>query len=48
LLPSGQADLLFKLGRMPEAQAAFERAAAMAQNARDKKLLLERASMCRF
>lgn len=46
-LPSVQADLLFKLGRMSEAQAAFERAAGMAQNARDKKLLLERASSCR-
>lgn len=48
LLPSVQADLLLKLGRMPEARAAFESAASMAQNARDKKLLLERASMCRF
>lgn len=44
LLPSVHADLLFKLGRMPEAQEAFERAAALAQNARDKKLLLERAA----
>lgn len=47
LLPSVQADLLFKLGRLPEAQDAFERAAALAQNARDKKLLLERALACR-
>jgi len=46
LLPSVQADLLFKLGHMPEAQEAFERAAALAQNARDKKLLLERATAC--
>lgn len=34
-------ELLFKLDRIPEAHAAFERAAAMAKNARDKKLLLE-------
>jgi predicted RNA polymerase sigma factor len=48
LLPSVQADLLFKLGHMAEAQAAFERAAATSQNAHDKKFLLERASACRF
>jgi len=47
LLPSVQADLLFKLGRMAEARVAFERAATMAQNARDKRLLLERARACR-
>ncbi|MFN2529211.1 MAG: RNA polymerase sigma factor [Candidatus Baltobacteraceae bacterium] len=48
LLPSVHADLLFKLRRMPEAQAAFERAASLARNARDKKLLLDRAGACRF
>ncbi len=47
LLPSVQADFLFKLGRLPEAQAAFEHAAGLAQNARDKKLLRERALSCR-
>jgi len=47
LLPSVQADLLFKLGRTSEARAAFERAAALAQNVRDKKFLLERAAACR-
>lgn len=48
LLPSVHADLLRKLGRLSQAAAEFERAAAMAQNARDKKLLLERAAACRF
>jgi RNA polymerase sigma factor (sigma-70 family) len=43
LLPSVRGDLLEKLGRMEEARAEFERAAGMAQNARERKLLLERA-----
>ncbi len=42
-LPSVQGDLLAKLGRKDEARAAFERAAALAGNAREKALLLERA-----
>lgn len=48
LLPSVHADLLSKLGRLSEAAGEFERAAAMAQNAHDKKLLLQRAAECRF
>jgi predicted RNA polymerase sigma factor len=36
-------DLLAKLGRMDEARADFERAAAMTRNARERELLLERA-----
>jgi len=43
LLPSVRGDLLEKLGRREEARAEFERAAAMAQNARERKLLLDRA-----
>jgi RNA polymerase sigma factor (sigma-70 family) len=46
LLPCVRADLLVQLGRLPEAQAEFERAAALAQNSRDRTLLLERASSC--
>jgi RNA polymerase sigma-70 factor, ECF subfamily len=46
LLPSARGDLLFKLGRVEEAGAEFERAAGLAQNSRDKKLLLERAAAC--
>jgi predicted RNA polymerase sigma factor len=48
LLPSVRGDILQKLGRLQEARTEFERAAAMAQNARDKKLLLDRAAACRF
>jgi predicted RNA polymerase sigma factor len=44
LLPSVRGDLLKKLGRMSEARAEFERAASLTQNAREKKLLLERAA----
>ncbi|HEX5779718.1 MAG TPA: RNA polymerase sigma factor [Xanthobacteraceae bacterium] len=46
LLPSVRGDFLKKLGRMAEAQAEFERAAAMTENEREKKLLLERAKAC--
>ncbi len=48
LLPSVRGDILQKLGRLTEARTEFERAASMAQNARDKKLLLDRAAACRF
>ena len=43
LLPSVRGDLLFKLGRLDEARAEFERAAALTRNERERKLLLERA-----
>ena len=43
LLPSVRGDLLAKLGRHAEAQAEFERAAGLTQNARERTLLLERA-----
>jgi RNA polymerase sigma factor (sigma-70 family) len=43
LLPSVRGDLLAKLGRHTEAQAEFERAAAMTQNTRERKLLMDRA-----
>ena len=42
-LPSVRGDLLAKLGRVDEARAEFERAAAMARNARERALLLQRA-----
>jgi predicted RNA polymerase sigma factor len=42
-LPSVRGDLLAKLGRLDEARAEFERAAAMTRNARERELLLERA-----
>jgi len=43
-LPSVRGDLLQRLGRKAEARAAFERAAAMTQNARERELLLARAA----
>lgn len=43
-LPSVRGDLLARLGRTQEARGEFERAAAMARNARERELLLERAS----
>ncbi|HET8900675.1 MAG TPA: DUF6596 domain-containing protein, partial [Holophagaceae bacterium] len=46
LLPSVRADLLFKLGRHPEARTEFERAAALTRNNRERGLLLARAASC--
>jgi len=43
LLPGVRADLLEKAGRLEEARLVFERAAAMAQNSRERDLLLGRA-----
>ncbi len=44
LLPSVRGDLLAKVGRWDEARAEFERAASLTRNARERELLLERAS----
>jgi predicted RNA polymerase sigma factor len=46
LLPSVRGDFLFKLGRLDEARAEFEKAASMTRNARERDLLLERARAC--
>jgi RNA polymerase sigma factor (sigma-70 family) len=46
LLPSVRGDLLQKLGRFEEARTEFTRAAALAQNARERALLLGRAASC--
>jgi len=46
LLPSVRGDLLKKLGRLTEARAEFERAAALTENVRERTLLLERAQEC--
>jgi predicted RNA polymerase sigma factor len=46
LLPSVRGDFLKKLGRMEEAKAEFERAASLAQNERERKLLMDRAESC--
>ena len=44
LLPGVRGDLLFKLGRFEEARSEFARAAELTRNARERKLLLDRAS----
>jgi RNA polymerase sigma factor (sigma-70 family) len=46
LLPAVRADLLKKLGRLREAQSEFSRAASLAQNSRERALLLSRAASC--
>jgi predicted RNA polymerase sigma factor len=46
LLPGVRADLLRKLGRVDEARAEFERAAALTQNSRERDFLLSRAAAC--
>jgi len=46
LLPSVRGDFLFKLGRRDEARAEFERAAGLTENARERKLLRDRALAC--
>lgn len=46
LLPSVRGDLLKKLGRIEEARTEFERAASLTRNARERKLLLDRAAAC--
>ncbi|MFM9843725.1 MAG: hypothetical protein ACKVOI_12215 [Dongiaceae bacterium] len=37
---------MMKLGRKTETHAEFERAASLTQNARERKLLLDRAAAC--
>ena len=44
LLPSVRADLLVRLGRVDEARAEVARAAALARNAAERRLLEERAA----
>ncbi len=46
LLPSVRGDLLKKLGRLGEARQEFERAAALTRNARERTLLIARATAC--
>jgi RNA polymerase sigma factor (sigma-70 family) len=46
ILPTVRADLLEKLGRIEEARAEFERAAALTRNAREREVLLQRAAKC--
>jgi RNA polymerase sigma factor (sigma-70 family) len=45
-LPAVRGDLLFKLGRLDDARGEFERAAFLTQNARERRLLRDRAARC--
>jgi len=46
LLPSVRGDLLARLGRNAEASQEFSRAAALARNAAERRVLLQRAAAC--
>jgi RNA polymerase sigma-70 factor, ECF subfamily len=46
LLPAARADLLERLGRLAEARDEFERAAGLAENARQRERLRTRAAAC--
>jgi RNA polymerase sigma factor (sigma-70 family) len=46
LLPSVRGDFLYKLGRFEEARTEFTRAAEMTHNARERRLLRDRAAAC--
>jgi RNA polymerase sigma-70 factor, ECF subfamily len=46
LLPSVRGDFLFKLGRLAEALAEFQRAASLTRNTREREFLLGRAQAC--
>jgi RNA polymerase sigma factor (sigma-70 family) len=45
-LPAAKGDFLFRAGRLAEAREAFEQAAALSRNAREKEFLLGRAAAC--
>jgi RNA polymerase sigma factor (sigma-70 family) len=45
-LPAARGDFLFRAGRLTEAKAEFERAAALTRNEREKAFLLGRAAAC--
>jgi predicted RNA polymerase sigma factor len=46
LLPAVHGDFLERLSRFEEARLAFERAATLTRNARERELLLERGRIC--
>ena len=45
-LPAAKGDFLFRAGRLAEARSAFETAAALTRNARERAFLLARAEAC--
>jgi predicted RNA polymerase sigma factor len=46
-LPAAKGDILYRAGRLTEAKAEFELAAALTRNEREKRFLLSRAAACR-
>ncbi|WP_275789447.1 RNA polymerase sigma factor [Pararhizobium gei] len=46
-LPAARGDFLFRAGRLDEARVAFERAAELTRNDREREFLLARALACR-
>jgi RNA polymerase sigma factor (sigma-70 family) len=45
-LPAARGDFLFRAGRLAEARAAFEQAATLSANTRERDFLLRRAAAC--
>jgi predicted RNA polymerase sigma factor len=45
-LPAARGDFLFRAGRLDEARGAFEAAARLTRNARERAFLLSRAAAC--
>ena len=45
-LPAARGDLLFRAGRLPEARNAFEAAAGLTRNAKEREFLLSRSAAC--
>src|ERR1700752_5229465 len=45
-LPAARGDFLFRAGRLAEARAEFQAAAALTRNARERAFLLARADAC--
>lgn len=45
-LPAARGDFLFRAGRLPEAKTAFETAASLTRNERERAFLLQRAAAC--
>ncbi|WP_438751430.1 RNA polymerase sigma factor [Pararhizobium sp. O133] len=46
LLPAARGDFLFRAGRLGEARTAFEQAALLSRNGRERAFLLKRAGVC--
>jgi predicted RNA polymerase sigma factor len=45
-LPAARGDFLFRAGRLSEAREAFQAAAELTRNSREREFLLRRAAAC--